>query len=122
MSAYMYRAALHCEDCGNNIKRRLEACGRAPADPDDECSFDSDDFPKGPYPGGGGEADSPQYCDTCGRFLENSLTSEGMDYVMDSIIEALSQNKDVAFARAWTEHYGITLEDLLEYVEEKDED
>jgi hypothetical protein len=43
----------------------------------DENDYDSDDLPKGPYPNGGGEADTPQYCDGCGILLENPLTQAG---------------------------------------------
>src|SRR4029077_5149697 len=41
-------------------------------------SFDSDDFPKGPVEDGGGEADTEQHCEACGRALENPLREEGM--------------------------------------------
>ena len=75
MEAYAYKAALYCADCADDIKARLTP----PVVPDDESSFDSDDYPKGPYDCGGGEADSPQHCDGCGLFLENPLTNEGAD-------------------------------------------
>ena len=81
MNVYIYRAALYCENCGNKIKdtlgRKFEGLS--------EYEFDSDECPKGPYPNGGGEADCPQYCDTCGLFLENPLTGYGEDYVRDTL-------------------------------------
>jgi hypothetical protein len=49
----------------------------------DQSSYDSDEYPKGPYPDGGGEADTPQHCDHCHCFLENPLTSDGYDYVRE---------------------------------------
>ncbi len=49
----------------------------------DETAYDSDDFPKGPYPDGGGEADGPSYCDDCGKFLENDLTDDGLRSVVE---------------------------------------
>lgn len=68
MKAYVYAAALLCESCGEVAKiERREYAG---------CE-DSDHFPQGPYSEGGGEADSPQHCDSCGLFLENPLTPDG---------------------------------------------
>ena len=55
MDAYMFRAALLCTDCAEIAK--IERKEYAPIDPSDESSFDSDYYPKGPYPNGGGEAD-----------------------------------------------------------------
>lgn len=83
MNAYLYKADLHCEECGNSIKGILDCRDKAPADPTDENTFDSDDYLKGPYPNGGGESDSPQHCGTCGLFLENPLTTDGNNYVLE---------------------------------------
>lgn len=81
MLVYMFQAALLCETCGVVQRAKLVNTDNAPTDSDDESSYDSDDFPKGPYPNGGGEADTPQHCDHCGIFLENSLTNDGVLYV-----------------------------------------
>lgn len=70
--AFVYRAALLCEACGEAAQRH------APHE-----NEDSDRYPQGPYPNGGGEADSPQHCDHCGVFLGNPLTPEGDRYVRD---------------------------------------
>lgn len=79
MKAYVFQAALICEDCA----RAYMASNAKPdhVDMDDESSYDSDHWPKGPYSDGGGEADCPQHCDHCGEFLENSLTMDGDCYV-----------------------------------------
>ena len=53
MDAYVFRGALYCEACGRGIVEELAACGR-------EDTGDSDDFPQGPYPDGGGEAGADQ--------------------------------------------------------------
>jgi len=37
------------------------------------ASDDCDEYPVGPYPEGGGEADYPRHCDHCGLFLRNPL-------------------------------------------------
>jgi hypothetical protein len=49
MNAYVYQAALVCESCGKKIKVGLPT----PADPEDERTWDSNDYPKGPERDGG---------------------------------------------------------------------
>lgn len=84
-SAYVFQAALLCADCGAATRLELEGANAAPIDPNDESSYDSDTFPKGPYASGAGEADSPQHCDACGEFLENPLTPDGRHYVAERL-------------------------------------
>jgi len=57
--AYSYRADVWCDDCGRAICERLKAEGKAPADPSNEWSFDSDDYPK--RAGDDDESDSVTY-------------------------------------------------------------
>jgi hypothetical protein len=78
MDVYVYQAALVCDDCGEAAKEACDANG-------DENTGDSDDYPQGPVADGGGEADCPQHCDHCGVFLENPLTSDGMEYVREAV-------------------------------------
>ena len=93
MNAYIYQAALYCEDCGRAIRKRLRQEGKAPDD-------DSDNYPKGPFGDGGGESDCPEHCaayDDClnaidlpdgrkiGAWLENPLTGDGVNYVREAI-------------------------------------
>ena len=83
MKAYIYKAALYCEDCAARIKTALEMNAdntRTPIYCDD-----SDKYPQGPLANGGGEADTPQHCDSCGVFLENVLTSDGDKYARDAL-------------------------------------
>jgi hypothetical protein len=104
MNVYLYKASLYCAPCGQAIKNALDDSGQAPADPSNEYTFDSDDYPKGPYPDGGGESDSPQHCDACGVFLNNPLTQDGELYV----IEAVSERPRAAWSAAlvdWFEAY-----------------
>ena len=81
MNVYVFRADLLCEACGE------AACATTPHppefNPESESSWDSDDYPKGPYPDGGGEADRPQHCGHCSVFLDNPLTTDGEEYVRD---------------------------------------
>lgn len=83
MNVYMFQAALLCAECGLTQCGILTVHEKRPADPSDESSYESDEYPKGPYPNGGGEADTPQHCDACGLFLENPLTADGDDYVRE---------------------------------------
>jgi hypothetical protein len=73
MDAYIFQAELWCEACAKQAKIGNEPSG------------DPDQYPQGPYPQGGGEADSPQHCAGCGKFLENPLTTEG-DYFVGSLL------------------------------------
>ena len=83
MKAYIYKAALLCEDCGEYTRKDLDAQGRRPADPDNESTYDSDNYPMGPIADGGGESDYPAHCAECDSFLENPITADGVDYVRE---------------------------------------
>lgn len=69
--AYVYNAALWCLDCGRELRQSLPV--PIGAELDNESTWDSDDYPKGPYPNGGGEADCAQHCDGCGVALGNPV-------------------------------------------------
>ena len=56
---YIYQAELWCNDCGKAICRKLKRDRKAPEDPDDETSFDSDDYPK--RTDDNEESDGPQH-------------------------------------------------------------
>lgn len=83
MKAYMYQAALYCEACAADLETRLTV--PPGANLDDESTYNSDAYPKGPYAYGGGESDTPNHCDACGVFLENPLTPDGDEYVREQI-------------------------------------
>lgn len=101
MNAYIYCADLLCPDCAIVTMNHLRHEGKAPEDWKDENSFDSDDYPKGPYPDGGGESDSPCHCGACGVPLENPLTSDGILYVLSAIQESLEEAVDKGRALTW---------------------
>ena len=114
MNAYMFQAAWWCEDC---IARDHGHDYQEPVGP-----FDSGDSPAGPYPDGGGEADTPQHCDSCGRFLENALTADGTECVRELAAqlhgaERVSDRyfKDLVWSsdciEEWADFYGITAPD-----------
>lgn len=87
MLTYIYKADIYCKKCGEDIREDLKAEGKVPAlmNLNDEFSFDSDDFPKGPYEANHDAADYPQHCGNCGVFLENALTEDGIAYVREAI-------------------------------------
>ncbi len=104
MDVYIYQADMYCKECGEKIRAELTAAGKAPAKPDDETTYDSDEFPKGPFPDGGGESDTVQHCacgENCinaldlpdepvhlyGAWLENDLTRDGVNHLKEMIAE-----------------------------------
>ena len=115
MDAYIFQAALICDTCGTLYKQGTDR--PAHVDENDESSYDSDEWPKGPYSDGGGEADTPQNCDHCGVFLDNPLTGDGETYVRDAFrefvelgrgsLEVLGEWK-AAYDWCWDDFYSIT--------------
>jgi len=94
---FMYQADLFCDSCGEAIRDRLTR--QAPADPDDESSYDSDDCPKDVI---ASESDYPQHCgagDDCleaielpsgrkiGSLLSDTLTTDGFSYLEAAIAD-----------------------------------
>lgn len=113
---YIFQADLWCDSCGQAIRKRLRREGTAPANPADEYSYDSDEFPK--FVSDPGEADCPQHCgagDECleavelpsGRKIEallsTDLTAEGVRYVQ----EAIGAGGEVA--EFWAEEFACCL-------------
>jgi hypothetical protein len=88
---YIYQADVYCEPCGDALRRRLDKQGKTPTDPSDESSYDSDQYPKGPYYNQ--EADGPEHCARCGTFLENPLTTEGYRHLNQMILEHEADGK-----------------------------
>lgn len=122
--AYAYQAALWCDSCGRDIKKRLDAEGK-------ENTGDSNDYPQ--YSVDPGESDSPSHCDAgeecleaeilssgtkVGAILSDDLTEEGIKYV----IKAAKDGGEVA--QFWVCHFGIDLDVSAdeEDMEEDDDD
>jgi len=117
--SYIYQADVWCDDCGEAIRARLTAEGKAPADPDNEWSYDSDDFPK--RAGNDEESDCPQHCAAGEKCLNaitlpsgdkvgllfGELTSDGIAYVQEAIEVATAatggQGKEVI--KLWQQYY-----------------
>lgn len=122
MRAYVFQAALLCEDCGDAYKREHRHAKPVPDDRD-ESSYDSNEWPKGPYANGGGEADTPQHCDTCGTFLDNPLTGDGETYVRDAFREFVETGRgspDVlaewkaAYDWIWSDFEDVTFQGMVD--------
>jgi hypothetical protein len=103
MQAYIYQADIYCEDCGRAIRRRIRAEGNAPANPKDETSYDSDQYPKGPTDNGGGESDKPEHCGACHCPLGNDLTTHGVEYVLEYAEQALKSGQENKVTSEWVE-------------------
>ena len=117
MDAYIYKAALYCSDCVEEIEEDLKAT--CPVDPQaqhrhvplyeaiEQGLFDTDDYPAGPYSDGGGEADTPQHCEGCGLFLENSLTTDGNNYVLEALqeLQEPTEYTNRAVLQEWSDYY-----------------
>ena len=115
--SYIYQADLWCNDCGKAICRKLKRAGKAPADPDDEWSFDSDDYPK--RTDDNEESDGPQHCAAGKRCLNaitlpsgrkigtlfGELTPDGLAYVKDAIVEAKEGMGDREVTDLWQQHF-----------------
>ncbi len=112
----IYAADLWCNSCGRAIRKQLRREGKAPDDPSDECSYDSNEFTK--FAADSGEADCPQHCgggEECleaielssgrkiGALLSTELTGEGVRYVE----EAIAEGGEVA--NLWAEEFAAYL-------------
>ncbi len=97
LAYYIFDVDVYCVDCGESIKQKIRMEGQAPVAPWDETTYDSGDYPKGPYDATKA-ADQPLICAAgkyclnaetllsgrkVGQFLENPLTPEGERYVLD---------------------------------------
>lgn len=108
MDVYIYQADLLCEGCGQVQRDLIDREKRGPEDPDDETTYDSDEYPKGPYPDGGGESDTPNHCGACAAFLENPLTLDGEAYVRERLLSHYrdgTRRGDPKVAAEWAEFY-----------------
>lgn len=111
MDVFIYCGDIECESCAVDRIRELQS--RDVAD-----NGDSDTYPQGPYPNGGGEADMPQHCGSCGLFLDNPLTSDGETFVRDAFgeyveigrgaLEVIGEWK-LAYSWCWDDWVEITL-------------
>ncbi len=106
MNAYLFQAAMICEDCATKVKANRPL--PEGADPGNEATWDSDEYPKGPFLHGGGESDSPTHCDHCMKFLENPLTGDGETYVREALAANDGNPEVLAEWRAFYDYLEVT--------------
>lgn len=96
---YIFQAECYCDECGEKICAECQANGTAPTDPDDQYSYDSDEYPKS-CPDEE-ETDCPQHCGGCGVPLEYRLTDEGVQYVLEAIRHSIDDALRHGRADTW---------------------
>jgi hypothetical protein len=97
---YIFAADVYCPHCADEIKRRLADV--APANPDDETTYDSGDYPKGPF--SDDSSDTPHNCANCGDYIEGPLTEDGVDYVIDAMQNDIDCHHTNSIVRDWASH------------------
>lgn len=108
MNVYMHQASLYCEDCAESMGG-IET----PILEDyiaSDTGHDSDSAIIGPIANGGGEADTPQHCDSCNCHLENELTDHGMAYIMQAFADRDGNGETLA---EWFEFYSDRISDWI---------
>jgi len=122
MEVYIYDADVYCKECGEAICQEINDAGNAPADIDDQTSYDSGEYPK--LCSDIGESDCPQHCgcgEDClnayevaddwkiGVWLENDLTTDGVEYVREACQES---NPVTEYWRTIFDAYDISLSEV----------
>ena len=132
---YVYQADTYCDDCGARICAELEAEGKAPDDPSDEWTYDSDEYPKSALEE---STDGPDHCASgadcigasvdlkeygleagaelfgaeaprIGELLSDGLTEYGVSYLREMLREAPRTAYQRALHRYWTETFSDEL-------------
>lgn len=118
--AAIYQADCYCDDCADEIRKQIQNDGKAPEEPDNESSYDSDEYPK--RMSDDEEADTPQHCgcgEEClnaiklpsgrkvGALLSDNLTTDGVNYVK-KYIDADPEGKNEV-TQLWAEHFSYYL-------------
>lgn len=101
---FVYQVDIYCDDCGKRLMAELpkpEGYGAV-----NESSYDSDDYPKGPFPIE--EADTPEHCASCHEFLANPLTADGEVYVRE-FVQRGDGNPEVL--AEWRKEYAYLFEE-----------
>ena len=105
--SYAYCADIWCDECGEQIKND----GRQPKLIN---TGDTDDYPQ--HCDDAAEADIPQHCAGCGVFLQNDLTCAGEDYVVETILDDLTNKLVGSVATTvWWPYYA----DLYDSIDER---
>ena len=124
---FIYAAACYCDECGIAIQKDvLKALNKTPEDFADERTFDSDEYPKGPY-SDEQEADGPEHCasgedclnptiigdQVCGYFFGNELTTHGVENLQE-----MHRNSPSEITEFWVNYYnshGYDIDTSVDY-------
>lgn len=106
---YAYNAALYCVPCGTEICNTIDMAKLVELYGEDwDLPYDTDHYP---LLGKNGESDSPDHCGECGEFLENPLTDDGVNYVVELAQFELERDGKIGeTVGMWMGFYGISLE------------
>lgn len=91
ITSWTHNGAIYCDGCAP-----VKGCS------DDRCD-DSECCPQ-PVFSTSDEADTPQHCETCNTFLENSLTRKGMEWLRENLS---SKHGNVRFKDEMRCFYGL---------------
>lgn len=97
---YIYCADVYCKECVTGLRKDADYA-HAMGDIPDYLMGDSNHYPQGPYDNE--ESDTPTHCGNCGMFLEQPLTQDGYQYVIEQL-SATGQYNEVE--QQWYDYYG----------------
>jgi len=87
MLTYIYAGKVFCENFGRAIREKLKKESKAPIFPDERWSYNSKDYPKGPYHSNKHTRGSPFNCAACncplGLLVVRQLEGKIIDYWTD---------------------------------------
>ena len=89
MLTYIYDGELLCEKCGRAIREKLKTESKAPIFPDNSWSYDSKDYPKGPFHSDE-RTNGPLFsCAKCNAPLGSLAISQPQDRIIDPWTDSL---------------------------------
>ena len=91
---YAYNADTYCDDCAAKI---VEACDNEGC----EDTGDTNDYPQYCF---SNECDYPDHCADCDEFLENDITTDGVDYIKERYAD------DPDAYQEYVDFYGIEVD------------
>lgn len=113
--AYLYDSETYCDGCGEDIGRELVKAGFRLPHPESSHQPTQYEYP---YAVDDDEtSDTPTNCRECGKFLRNSLTPAGIEYVIEYLLHALqvkrTNDTEMEWAQNLKEH---SLEDKDQFI------
>jgi hypothetical protein len=103
--AYAYNADWLCDKCAEEVIEELEQQGLEDEGDTNQWPQACDQFE---------ESDSPDHCCNCQEYLGFSLTTDGVAYVIEYLIDALDSGSISSVERIWADdlsNYGLSKAD-----------